>query len=147
MELGRNWGTLVSNNISNIPDFRTFINAGYSTVTKQLHIKSATGKIIIADDLLLQPVLNSQGRIDHYLGVLNDSKLSAGSPWTDNQFSELIKRFREDLTLQSIEFEIRSAGSLQGMKVHIHRQNVYKTIQNSSGGFEPINMNSINFRD
>ena len=115
MELGRNWGTLVSNNISNIPDFRTFINAGYVEFS-QIYLKSVTGKIIIADDLLLQPVLNSQGRIDHYLGVLNDSKLSAGSPWTDNQFSELINHFKNDRNLQFLEFEIRKAGIYQGEK-------------------------------
>lgn len=88
---------------------------------------------IIADDLFVKAVEDSRGR-PYYRAVISDSKLNAGSPWTDNQKSELINIFKNDTSKEFIEFEVRSdklpinSPVKKTERVRIYREDVYKII-------------------
>lgn len=131
---------LVTSQIKTInPPFADLIADGF-THLDQIHLLCVglNGKKIIADDLFVKLVKDDKGR-PYYRGVISDSKLSSGSPWTDNQKSELINIFRDDKTREFIEFEVRSADKnlpkdMGGnIKVRIYRDDVYKVISNEAG--------------
>lgn len=158
MGQGNAWGKLVSDNIMTIPAFKSFLDRGYGHLT-QINLMAGNGKNIIADDLL-PIVVNEGGVFSYFKVVINDSKLSKNAPWTENQLSEIIQPFKDNPNLQYINFEVRSAMDIiaknakilppnfrTGLKIRLYRQDVLKTIQNQSGGFDVINMNSIYFID
>ncbi|AYQ36226.1 UDP-N-acetylenolpyruvoylglucosamine reductase [Runella sp. SP2] len=112
-----------------------------------MYLKSANGKFVIADDLLVKKFTDEFGE-DYYRAVINDSKLTSKSPWTDNQATELIDIFKRKTPTPPtyIEFEVRTSapellkqgvplGLTTGTTVRIYRSDVYKTISNGGGGF------------
>lgn len=133
---GKVFEALVTSKIKTInPPFADLIADGY-THLDQIHLLRTGGsKQIIADDLFVKQVFDDRGR-PYYKAVISDSKLNAGSPWTDNQKSELIDIFKNDTSLPYIEFEVRTnksilevKGAPDGMKkVRIYREDVYKII-------------------
>lgn len=113
---------------------------------------------IIADDLFVKKVFDEIEEIDYYRAVISDSKLSAGSPWTKNQKSELIDIFKNDKSKEFIEFEVRTNndilikngapnGFLTSTKIRVYREDVYKIISEGDNiKVPPLNMNTSNFK-
>ena len=105
----------------------------------------------------MKQVFDDRGR-PYYKAVISDSKLNAGSPWTDNQKSELINIFKNDISKEFIEFEVRSADSYLGdlikdknfrdnKKIRIYREDVYKIISDGEQiNIPPIKMDNNNFK-
>ncbi|EHQ43867.1 hypothetical protein [Myroides odoratus] len=114
-------------------------------------------KKIIADDLFVKLVKDEDG-LPYYRAVVSDSKLNAGSPWADNQKSELIDIFKNDTSREFIEFEVRSdkkyLGKLandidfnQSKKIRIYREDVYKIISEGDNiKFPPLKLDNNNFK-
>ncbi|MDR2223879.1 MAG: UDP-N-acetylenolpyruvoylglucosamine reductase [Flavobacteriaceae bacterium] len=141
----------------NLP-FADLITGGF-THSDQIHLLRVgpNGKKIIADDLFVKLVKYDKGR-PYYRGVISDSKLSSGSPWTDNQKSELINIFRDDKIREFIEFEVRTNndfliknGAPNGFstktKIRVYREDVYKIISEGDNiKVPPLKMNTSNFR-
>lgn len=132
---------LVTSQIKTInPPFADLIADGF-THLDQIHLLRVgpNGKKIIADDLFVKKVFDEIEEVDYYRAVISDSKLNAGSPWTDNQKSELINIFKNDTSKEFIEFEVRSTDKnlpkdMGGnIKVRIYRDDVYKIISNETG--------------
>lgn len=106
----------------------------------QVRIKSlgsgANGLRIYADDLFLK----NEGAYKR--AIFNDTKLTDAAPWTKNQRTELVKRFKDNPTWPYLEFEIRTVfppptGFPQGTIIRIYRQDVYKTIGGLDGNGNP----------
>ncbi|WP_206019653.1 hypothetical protein [Runella sp. SP2] len=144
---GKTFEAQVSGMLANIePPFGSLITNGFRHL-KQIYLKSANGKFVIADDLLVKKFTDEFGE-DYYRAVINDSKLTSKSPWTDNQATELIDIFKRKTPTPPtyIEFEVRTSapellkqgvplGLTTGTTVRIYRSDVYKTISNGGGGF------------
>ncbi|MGV4600730.1 hypothetical protein, partial [Ornithobacterium rhinotracheale] len=112
----------------------------------------------LADELFLKQVRDNRGRT-YFRAIISDSKLSKTSPWTPNQKSELINVFRDNPNKKFIEFEVRTNNIIlkdlkspekfiQGVKVRIYREDVYKIISDGDNiKTPPIRMSDINFKD
>ncbi|TSE05652.1 UDP-N-acetylenolpyruvoylglucosamine reductase [Aquimarina algiphila] len=123
-----------------------------------MYIKG-TSKVVIADDLFVTKQFDEILEIDYFRAVINDSKLSKGSPWTPNQKSELIDVFKNNPNKKYIKFEVRSTkGELnkfdlpdesfvQGVEIRIYREDVFKIISDGNDSFgEVLDMNKLNFK-
>lgn len=153
-QLGRQFGSLVSSKIRNIPPFSTLYKD--YTHLKQIYLKGVKNNII-ADDLFVKELRDERGR-SYFRAIISDSKLKATSPWTANQKSELIDVFKNNPNKKYIEFEVRSdkkyLGNLatdidfnQNRKVRIYREDVYKIISEGENiKIPPIKMNDVNFK-
>ena len=153
-QLGRQFESLVSSKIRNIPPFSTLYKD--YTHLKQVYLKGVKDNII-ADDLFVKELRDERGR-SYFRAIISDSKLKATSPWTANQKSELIDVFKNNPNKKYIEFEVRSSKSeLQkfnlpenfstGSRVRIYREDVYKIISEGDNiKIPPIKMNDINFK-
>ena len=153
-QLGRQFGSLVSSKIRNIPPFSTLYKD--YTHLKQVYLKGVKDNII-ADDLFVKELRDERGR-SYFKAIISDSKLKATSPWTANQKSELIDVFKNNPNKKYIEFEVRSdkkyLGNLatdidfnQNRKVRIYREDVYKIISEGENiKIPPIKMNDVNFK-
>ena len=153
-QLGRQFESLVSSKIRNIPPFSTLYKD--YTHLKQVYLKGVKDNII-ADDLFVKELRDERGR-SYFKAIISDSKLKATSPWTANQKSELIDVFKNNPNKKYIEFEVRSSKSeLQkfnlpenfstGSRVRIYREDVYKIISEGDNiKIPPIKMNDINFK-
>ena len=154
-QLGRQFGSLVSSKIRNIPPFSTLYKD--YTHLKQIYLKGVKDNII-ADDLFVKKVFDEVEEVDYFRAIISDSKLNATSPWTANQKSELIDVFKNNPNKKYIEFEVRSdkkyLGNLatdidfnQNRKVRIYREDVYKIISEGENiKIPPIKMNDVNFK-
>jgi|GEM_PF-1062805 len=154
-QLGRQFGSLVSSKIRNIPPFSTLYKD--YTHLKQIYLKGVKNNII-ADDLFVKKVFDEVEEVDYFRAIISDSKLKATSPWTANQKSELIDVFKNNPNKKYIEFEVRSdkkyLGNLatdidfnQNRKVRIYREDVYKIISEGENiKIPPIKMNDVNFK-
>ena len=154
-QLGRQFESLVSSKIRNIPPFSTLYKD--YTHLKQVYLKGVKDNII-ADDLFVKKVFDEVEEVDYFRAIISDSKLKATSPWTANQKSELIDVFKNNPNKKYIEFEVRSSKSeLQkfnspenfstGSRVRIYREDVYKIISEGDNiKIPPIKMNDINFK-
>ncbi|MEL6561584.1 MAG: hypothetical protein AAFQ94_25575, partial [Bacteroidota bacterium] len=120
-----------------VAPFSNWIEDGYEHYT-QLHLKSLNSdKRIIGDDVFIKAV--SSNGVSYKKAIYHDSKLKEGSPWTENQKSELIKIF-ETTDKPYVEFEVRSSNTKlntngllsTGEKVRIYREDVYKTISDEN---------------
>ena len=153
-QLGRQFESLVSSKIRNIPPFSTLYKD--YTHLKQIYLKGVKNNII-ADDLFVKELRDERGR-SYFRAIISDSKLKATSPWTANQKSELIDVFKNNPNKKYIEFEVRSdkkyLGNLatdidfnQNRKVRIYREDVYKIISEGENiKIPPIKMNDVNFK-
>ena len=153
-QLGRQFESLVSSKIRNIPPFSTLYKD--YTHLKQIYLKGVKDNII-ADDLFVKELRDERGR-SYFRAIISDSKLKATSPWTANQKSELIDVFKNNPNKKYIEFEVRSdkkyLGNLatdidfnQNRKVRIYREDVYKIISEGENiKIPPIKMNDVNFK-
>ena len=153
-QLGRQFESLVSSKIRNIPPFSTLYKD--YTHLKQIYLKGVKNNII-ADDLFVKELRDERGR-SYFKAIISDSKLKATSPWTANQKSELIDVFKNNPNKKYIEFEVRSdkkyLGNLatdidfnQNRKVRIYREDVYKIISEGENiKIPPIKMNDVNFK-
>ena len=153
-QLGRQFESLVSSKIRNIPPFSTFYKD--YTHLKQVYLKGVKDNII-ADDLFVKELRDERGR-SYFKAIISDSKLNATSPWTANQKSELIDVFKNNPNKKYIEFEVRSADKYLGdliknknfrdnKKIRIYREDVYKIISEGDNiKIPPIKMNDINFK-
>ena len=154
-QLGRQFESLVSSKIRNIPPFSTLYKD--YTHLKQIYLKGVKNNII-ADDLFVKKVFDEVEEVDYFRAIISDSKLKATSPWTANQKSELIDVFKNNPNKKYIEFEVRSdkkyLGNLatdidfnQNRKVRIYREDVYKIISEGENiKIPPIKMNDVNFK-
>ncbi|CAI9429317.1 hypothetical protein MSHRCOH1_03815 [Candidatus Ornithobacterium hominis] len=152
---GKAFETLVSSKIKNIPPFNTLYK-DYKHLT-QIHLKGRS-KNIVADDLFVKQVRDNRGRT-YFRAIISDSKLTRKSPWTPNQKSELINVFRDNPNKKFIEFEVRTNNTIlkdlkspekfiQGVKVRIYREDVYKIISDGDNiKTPPIRMSDINFKN
>ncbi len=103
------------------------------------------GKIIIGDDVHVVKHFDDDGIFDYHRAKINDSKYRDTSPWTPNQKSELINRFKDNSNLEYIEFEVRSELSRYpntpftqtNKKVRIYREDVFKTTSDGNGTINP----------
>lgn len=109
-QLGRQFESLVSSKIRNIPPFSTLYKD--YTHLKQVYLKGVKDNII-ADDLFVKELRDERGR-SYFKAIISDSKLKATSPWTANQKSELIDVFKNNPNKKYIEFEVRSADKYLG---------------------------------
>ena len=153
-QLGRQFESLVSSKIRNIPPFSTLYKD--YTHLKQIYLKGVKDNII-ADDLFVKELRDERGR-SYFRAIISDSKLKATSPWTANQKSELIEVFKNNPNKKYIEFEVRSADKYLGdliknknfrdnKKIRIYREDVYKIISEGDNiKIPPIKMNDINFK-
>ena len=153
-QLGRQFESLVSSKIRNIPPFSTLYKD--YTHLKQVYLKGVKDNII-ADDLFVKELRDERGR-SYFRAIISDSKLKATSPWTANQKSELIDVFKNNPNKKYIEFEVRSADKYLGdliknknfrdnKKIRIYREDVYKIISEGDNiKIPPIKMNDINFK-
>ena len=154
-QLGRQFESLVSSKIRNIPPFSTLYKD--YTHLKQVYLKGVKDNII-ADDLFVKKVFDEVEEVDYFRAIISDSKLKATSPWTANQKSELIDVFKNNPNKKYIEFEVRSADKYLGdlinnknfrdnKKIRIYREDVYKIISEGDNiKIPPIKMNDINFK-
>ena len=154
-QLGRQFESLVSSKIRNIPPFSTLYKD--YTHLKQVYLKGVKNNII-ADDLFVKKVFDEVEEVDYFRAIISDSKLKATSPWTANQKSELIDVFKNNPNKKYIEFEVRSADKYLGdliknknfrdnKKIRIYREDVYKIISEGDNiKIPPIKMNDINFK-
>ena len=153
-QLGRQFESLVSSKIRNIPPFSTLYKD--YTHLKQVYLKGVKDNII-ADDLFVKELRDERGR-SYFKAIISDSKLKATSPWTANQKSELIDVFKNNPNKKYIEFEVRSDNDIllekgapknfnRQKNVRIYREDVYKIISEGDNiKIPPIQMNSINFK-
>ena len=153
-QLGRQFESLVSSKIRNIPPFSTLYKD--YTHLKQVYLKGVKNNII-ADDLFVKELRDERGR-SYFKAIISDSKLNATSPWTANQKSELIDVFKNNPNKKYIEFEVRSDNDIllekgapknfnRQKNVRIYREDVYKIISEGDNiKIPPIQMNSINFK-
>ena len=153
-QLGRQFESLVSSKIRNIPPFSTLYKD--YTHLKQVYLKGVKDNII-ADDLFVKELRDERGR-SYFKAIISDSKLKATSPWTANQKSELIDVFKNNPNKKYIEFEVRSDNDIllekgapknfnKQKNVRIYREDVYKIISEGDNiKIPPIQMNSINFK-
>ena len=129
-QLGRQFESLVSSKIRNIPPFSTLYKD--YTHLKQVYLKGVKDNII-ADDLFVKELRDERGR-SYFKAIISDSKLKATSPWTANQKSELIDVFKNNPNKKYIEFEVRSdklpinSPIKKTDKIRIYREDVYKII-------------------
>ena len=129
-QLGRQFQSLVSSKIRNIPPFSTLYKD--YTHLKQVYLKGVKNNII-ADDLFVKELRDERGR-SYFRAIISDSKLKATSPWTANQKSELIDVFKNNPNKKYIEFEVRSdklpinSPIKKTDKIRIYREDVYKII-------------------
>ena len=129
-QLGRQFESLVSSKIRNIPPFSTLYKD--YTHLKQVYLKGVKDNII-ADDLFVKELRDERGR-SYFRAIISDSKLNATSPWTANQKSELIDVFKNNPNKKYIEFEVRSdklpinSPIKKTDKIRIYREDVYKII-------------------
>ncbi|EGD34414.1 hypothetical protein, partial [Capnocytophaga sp. oral taxon 338] len=134
-QLGRQFESLVSSKIRNIPPFSTLYKD--YTHLKQVYLKGVKDNII-ADDLFVKELRDERGR-SYFRAIISDSKLKATSPWTANQKSELIDVFKNNPNKKYIEFQVRTNNTLlkeanapekfrQGTTIRIYREDVYKII-------------------
>ena len=128
----------------------------------QLHVKAnGSSYRVVLDDAIIAPQIIT----DHLTGakyrkaIYHDSKLTRNAPWSTNQTSDIIKRFKDDPNLPYIEFEVRSGSKYfekypnssikEGDKVRIYREDVYKSIGPDDGNglsiVETIRMNDNGF--
>ena len=154
-QLGRQFESLVSSKIRNIPPFSTLYKD--YTHLKQVYLKGVKDNII-ADNLFVKKVFDEVEEVDYFRAIISDSKLKATSPWTANQKSELIDVFKNNPNKKYIEFEVRSADKYLGdliknknfrdnKKIRIYREDVYKIISEGDNiKIPPIKMNDINFK-
>ncbi|WP_238423799.1 hypothetical protein, partial [Capnocytophaga genosp. AHN8471] len=154
-QLGRQFESLVSSKIRNIPPFSTLYKD--YTHLKQVYLKGVKDNII-ADDLFVKELRDERGR-SYFRAIISDSKLNATSPWTANQKSELIDVFKNNPNKKYIEFQVRTNNTLlkeanapekfrQGTTIRIYREDVYKIISEGENiKIPPIKMNSINFKN
>ena len=154
-QLGRQFESLVSSKIRNIPPFSTLYKD--YTHLKQVYLKGVKDNII-ADDLFVKKVFDEVEEVDYFRAIISDSKLKATSPWTANQKSELIDVFKNNPNKKYIEFEVRSDNDIllekgapknfnKQKNVRIYREDVYKIISEGDNiKIPPIQMNSINFK-
>ena len=77
-QLGRQFESLVSSKIRNIPPFSTLYKD--YTHLKQVYLKGVKNNII-ADDLFVKELRDERGR-SYFKAIISDSKLKATSPWT-----------------------------------------------------------------
>jgi len=130
-QLGRQFESLVSSKIRNIPPFSTLYKD--YTHLKQVYLKGVKDNII-ADDLFVKKVFDEVEEVDYFRAIISDSKLKATSPWTANQKSELIDVFKNNPNKKYIEFEVRSdklpinSPIKKTDKIRIYREDVYKII-------------------
>ena len=155
-QLGRQFESLVSSKIRNIPPFSTLYKD--YTHLKQIYLKGVKNNII-ADDLFVKKVFDEVEEVDYFRAIISDSKLKATSPWTANQKSELIDVFKNNPNKKYIEFQVRTNNTLlkeanapekfrQGTTIRIYREDVYKIISEGDNiKIPPIQMNSINFKN
>ena len=155
-QLGRQFESLVSSKIRNIPPFSTLYKD--YTHLKQVYLKGVKDNII-ADDLFVKKVFDEVEEVDYFRAIISDSKLKATSPWTANQKSELIDVFKNNPNKKYIEFQVRRNNTLlkeanapekfrQGITIRIYREDVYKIISEGENiKIPPIKMNSINFKN
>ena len=155
-QLGRQFESLVSSKIRNIPPFSTLYKD--YTHLKQVYLKGVKDNII-ADDLFVKKVFDEVEEVDYFRAIISDSKLKATSPWTANQKSELIDVFKNNPNKKYIEFQVRTNNTLlkeanapekfrQGTTIRIYREDVYKIISEGENiKIPPIKMNSINFKN
>ncbi|WP_254050314.1 hypothetical protein [Myroides sp. N17-2] len=139
---GRTFETLVTSKIKTInPPFADLIADGFTHLDQIYLLRKGGSKNIIADDLFVKLVKDEKGR-PYYKAVISDSKLTNGSPWTDNQWSELIEIFQNNKNLPFIEYQIRSIDSnlpknLRGnIDIRIYREDVYKIISDGAGNIK-----------
>ena len=149
-QLGRQFESLVSSKIRNIPPFSTLYKD--YTHLKQVYLKGVKDNII-ADDLFVKKVFDEVDEVDYFRAIISDSKLNATSPWTANQKSELIDVFKNNPNKKYIEFEVRSdklpinSPIKKTDKIRIYREDVYKIISEGDNiKIPPIKMNDINFK-
>lgn len=103
------------------------------------------GKTIIGDDVHVVKHYDDDGIFDYHRAKINDSKYRDSSPWTPNQKSELINRFKNNSKLEYIEFEVRSELSRYpntpftqtNKKVRVYREDVFKTTSDGNGTINP----------
>ena len=101
----------------------------------------SNGKNIIGDDVHIVKVFDDDGLFLYNRAKINDSKYTVSSPWTKNQKSELIDRFRNNKDLDYIEFEARSdlskfpstPLSATDNKVRVYRDDIFKTTSDGNG--------------
>ncbi|WP_271766890.1 hypothetical protein [Aquimarina algiphila] len=154
---GKDFEALITGLIKTKEPFKTLFQNGYKHLT-QIYIKG-TSKVVIADDLFVTKQFDEILEIDYFRAVINDSKLSKGSPWTPNQKSELIDVFKNNPNKKYIKFEVRSTkGELnkfdlpdesfvQGVEIRIYREDVFKIISDGNDSFgEVLDMNKLNFK-
>jgi hypothetical protein len=165
---GKDFENWFTEHIGDYEPFKTFLKpiaqggGGYKEL-KQIYLKRVTSLKnntlnIVADNLLVKQateIVNGQ-TVTYWRAVINDCKLSLGSPWTDNQRSELIDMFKNvaDDSAQDIangtekafiKYEVRSATEnivgrpsnfVVGTEIRIYKRDIYKTISNGAGGCE-----------
>ena len=147
MKKGRDFEEVITRVLSTIdPPFKTLIENGYKKLS-QIQLKGMNkSKSIVADDLLVKEQVDNLTGLSYFRGVLNDSKLTNNSPWTDNQLDELVNVFKNDKNISYIEFEVRTSDDLlsiqgapanfiQSSRIRIYREDVFKTISNNKGQF------------
>ncbi|MFM9403652.1 hypothetical protein ACKLNQ_17235 [Myroides odoratimimus] len=158
---GRTFETLVTSKIKTInPPFADLIADGFTHLDQIYLLRKGGSKNIIADDLFVKKVFDEVEEISYYRAVISDSKLTNGSPWTDNQWSELIEIFQNNKNLPFIEYEVRTSSEILSLKnnvptdfktstkIRIYREDVYKIVSDEAGNIKipPIKMNDINFK-
>jgi len=116
---------------------------------KQLYVK-ASGSVnnVVLDDALVDPTPvdyfgPASNRQPIYKLIYHDSKLTAASPWTDNQYNDIIKQFETQPSPEFLEFEIRNNNDYfklilnspikNGSKVRIYKSDIYKSISSGDG--------------
>jgi len=113
---------------------------------------------VILDDALVEPIpIGTTGRNNSkkiYAARYHDSKLTDAAPWTTNQKSEIIEKFRNnegsiDLDgRQYLDFEVRNTDDTlskkatdgdfsnflqRGDKIRVYKDDIYKSISNGDG--------------
>ena len=115
------------------------------------------GNKVIMDNGFVEEVKNDFGVRQYYRIIYNDNKFGINSPWTPNQKSEIIHKFRDQPNLEYITLEVRSNDNFltnspvkNGGEIRLYREDIYKSLSNGVNDnpefLEIINMKSIGFK-
>ena len=118
------------------------------------------GNKVILDNGFVEEVLDDAGIRQYYRIIYNDNKFGINSPWTPNQKSEIIHKFRDDPDLEYITLEVRTVDDKipyneisfgTQTELRLYRNDVYKSISNGVNDdpefAEIINMNVSQFNN
>ena len=110
------------------------------------------------DNGFVEEVLDVDGDFEYFRIIYNDNKFGINSPWTPNQKSEIIDKFKDDPNLEYITLEVRTVDVGRNniefgyeSQIRLYREDVYKSISNGVNDnpefLSIINMSDQNFKE